>query len=286
MFKTDKKFITEGIIREFENYLYENEKSPGTIEKYVRDTRSFMLYLGENEAVKARVIEYKKLLLNKYAPRSVNAAISSLNAFFDFAGWQSLKVKTVKIQKEIFADKTKELTKNEYFRLLSEAKSKHNERLYYLMQTIGSSGIRVSELRFITCEAVAEGCAVIRMKGKIRRVYLPKALCKMLSGYIRGQKIKSGPVFVTKSGKPLNRSNIWSDMKKLCEKARVPREKVFPHNLRHLFARTYYSLEKDIVRLSDILGHSSMNTTRIYTAETGEVHCRQIQRLGLLYTGA
>jgi len=176
----------------------------------------------------------------------------------------------------------RKLTKAEYERLLTAAKSKHNERLYLLMQTICSTGIRVSELRFITVEAVDRGIAEINCKGKRRQVFLPKELRKMLSQYLRSQKRKSGAVFVTKNGNPLDRSNIWSDMKKLCKSAGVSEKKVFPHNLRHLFARTFYSLQKDVVRLADILGHSSINTTRIYTMETGAVHRRQIERLGLL----
>ena len=188
----------------------------------------------------------------------------------------------MKIQRQIFAERSKELTKAEYERLLTAAKQKKNERLYYLMQTICSSGIRVSELSAITIDAIRARQATIKCKGKMRVVILPKDLCKMLMEYAKGQKISRGPVFVTKTGKPLDRSTIWEMMKALCESSGVDREKVFPHNLRHLFARTYYSIQKDIVRLADILGHSSVNTTRIYTMETGDIHRRQIQGLGLL----
>lgn len=184
--------------------------------------------------------------------------------------------------KKVFTSNDKELTKAEYERLLAAARSKKNERLYLLMQTICSSGIRVSKLKYITVTAIKTGVADINCKGKLRQVFLTKALCKALLNYVREQKIKSGAVFVTKTGRPLDRSNIWSDMKKLCDSAKVSKEKVFPHNLRHLFARTYYTLQKDIVRLADILGHSSVNTTRIYTMETGEIHKKQIERLGLL----
>lgn len=196
--------------------------------------------------------------------------------------WYDLRVKNLKIQKQIFASTDKELTKAEYDRLLQAAKQKKNERLYLLMQTICSTGIRVSEVRYVTVEAVSRGVAEINCKGKRRQVFLPKQLCQILKQYIKEQKTKSGAVFVTKNGNPLDRSNIWSDMKKLCKAANVSEKKVFPHNLRHLFARTYYNLQKDIVRLADILGHSSVNTTRIYTMETGEIHRRQIQKLGLL----
>lgn len=188
----------------------------------------------------------------------------------------------LKIQKQIFAERSKELTKAEYERLLVAARQKKNKRLYYLMQTICSSGIRVSELSAITIEAVKKRKANINCKGKMRIVILPKDLCKILTEYARAQKISNGPIFITKTGKPLDRSTIWKMMKALCESAGVEREKVFPHNLRHLFARTYYSIQKDIVRLADILGHSSVNTTRIYTMETCDTHRRQIQKLGLL----
>jgi len=276
------RIISEESMKNFEIHLMEEEKSDNTIEKYMRDIRFFRGWLGFREADKITVLEYKKELCEKYAPKSVNAAIASLNSFFNFMEWYDLRVKAVKIQKQIFLNKDKELTKAEYERLLTAAKDKKNQRLYYLMQTICSTGIRVSELKFITTDAVRCGQATINCKGKMRIVILPKQLCKMLSGYIKENNIKSGSVFVSKNGKPLDRSNIWSDMKKLCESAGVSKEKVFPHNLRHLFARTYYSLQKDVVRLADILGHSNVNTTRIYTMESGDVHRKQIQKLGLL----
>lgn len=231
---------------------------------------------------KSVVLEYKQYLIENYAPVSVNSMLSSVNSFFEYMSWHDCKVKTLKIQRQIFADTGKELTKLEYEKLLKAAQSRNNERLYLLMQTICSTGIRVSELKYITVEAVANRQALINCKGKMRVVFLPKQLCKILKDYIKLKGIKSGCVFVTKSGKPLSRSNIWADMKKLCECAGVSKDKVYPHNLRHLFARTYYTLQKDIVRLADILGHSSVNTTRIYTMETGEVHRKQIQNLGLL----
>ena len=276
------KKITNILIENFKEYLSNEEKAITTIEKYVHDVLAFMIWLSGSEVTKKVVLEYKQELTEKYAPASVNATISSLNSFFAFNEWYDCKVKTVKIQKKIFASKDKELTKAEYERLLLAAKQKNNQRLYFLMQTICSTGIRVSELRFITVEAVLKGQAYINCKGKMRIVILPKQLCRMLKGYIKETNIKSGSVFVSKNGRPLDRSNIWSDMKKLCESAGISKDKVFPHNLRHLFARTYYSLQKDIVRLADILGHSSVNTTRIYTMESGEVHRKQLQKLGLL----
>ena len=276
------KTITNEIVKSFEQYLYEEEKSDNTCDKYMRDIRVFREWLGGKAVDKSVVLEYKKELCEKYQPASVNSILSSLNALFMYMNWYDLKVKTLKIQRRIFADKEKELTKAEYERLLTVAKNKKNERLYYLMQTIGSTGLRISELKYVTVDAVNAGQATINCKGKIRQIFLPKQLCKMLKSYIKQKKIKSGPVFITKSGKPLDRSTVWKMMKSLCESANVARSKVFPHNFRHLFARTFYSIQKDIVRLADILGHSSVNTTRIYTMESGEVHRRKIERLNLL----
>ncbi len=267
-------------IKNYKEYLIEEEMSRATIDKYIRDITAFCQWINGCSIDKKAVLEYKEYLISSYAPRSVNSILSSLNSLFDYLSWHDCKVKTLKIQKQIFSDKDKELTKAEYMRLLQAAKS--NKRLYHLMQTICSTGLRVSELRYITCEAVAIGQANIHCKGKMRTVILPKQLCKILKGYIKEQHIKSGAVFITKTGKPLDRSNIWSDMKKLCDSAGVARSNVFPHNLRHLFARTFYSLQKDIVRLADILGHSSVNTTRIYTMESGDIHRRQIERMNLL----
>lgn len=274
--------ITKNLIEKFKQYLIEEEKANATLEKYMRDITAFFVWLAGVELDKMTVLRYKEYLTKNYAPASVNSVLSSLNSFFEYNEWHGLKVKMLKIQKQIFAERSKELTKTEYERLLVAAKQKKNERLYYLMQTICSSGIRVSELSAITIEAVKNRKANINCKGKMRVVILPKDLCKMLTEYAKVQKITSGPVFITKTGKPLDRSTIWKMMKALCESAGVDREKVFPHNLRHLFARTYYSIQKDIVRLADILGHSSVNTTRIYTMETCDVHRRQIQQLGLL----
>ena len=274
--------ITTEIIKSFKNYLINEEKATATINKYLHDVSEFQMWLGEQELCKTMVIAYKSYLCEHYAPASVNATLSSLNSFFNFVEWYDLRVKNLKIQKQIFASTDKELTKAEYFRLLQAANQKKNKRLYLLIQTICSTGIRVSELCYITVDAVARGVAEINCKGKRRQVFLPKELCQILKQYIKKEKIKSGAVFVTKNGNPLDRSNIWSDMKKLCEAANVSEKKVFPHNLRHLFARTYYNLQKDIVRLADILGHSNVNTTRIYTIETGDIHRRQIQKLGFL----
>ncbi|MBE6696343.1 MAG: integrase [Ruminococcaceae bacterium] len=274
--------ITKEIVEKFRNYLLAEEKALATLEKYIRDVRAFSAWLGGKCVDKKEILNYKEELCEKYSVASVNSVISALNTFFAFCDWNEFIIKAIKMQRQIFASKEKELTKQEYERLLRTAESKGNERLYLLMQTICSSGIRVSELKYITVESLKKERAEINCKGKRRQVLLPTDLCKMLKAYAERQKIKSGPVFITKTGKPLDRSNIWSDMKKLCREAGVSEKKVFPHNLRHLFARTYYTIPKDIVRLADILGHSSINTTRIYTMENGDVHRRQIQKLGLL----
>lgn len=276
------KTITDETIMGFEQYLYEDEKSDNTIEKYMRDIRFFRQWLGGREIDKSIVIQYKKELCEKYLPASVNSILSSLNSLFIYMKWFDLKIRTLKLQRRIFADKEKELTRAEYERLLTTAKKQGNNRLYYLMQTIGSTGLRISELKFVTVDAVKAGQATINCKGKIRQVFLPKELCKMLKAYIKQQQLKNGSVFITKSGKPLDRSTVWKMLKTLCKSAEVDSSKVFPHNFRHLFARTFYSVRKDIVRLADILGHSNMNTTRIYTMETGEAHRQSIQKLGLL----
>lgn len=274
--------IGEKTVEGFRLRLIEEEKSAATVAKYTADVRAFIAFLKGEEVTKIKVTEYKSMLVERYAPASVNAAIASLNSFFEFLGMQSMKVKSLKIQRRIFADREKELTKEEYGKLLCAAERKGDERIYYIMQTICATGIRVSELKYITVEAIARGGARISCKGKMRVVMIPRRLCRALEKYAKSHKIKKGPVFVTKNGKPVDRSNIWNDMKKLCEEARVSWKKVFPHNLRHLFARTYYSVKKDIVRLADILGHSSVNTARIYTMEAGDVHRRQIEQLGLL----
>ncbi len=276
------KKITDKIIEKFRKYLIDEEKSVATLEKYIRDIRAFRVWLGGEQLCKAKVMEYKEYLIGSYAPASVNSILSSLNSFFDYNNEYGLKVKTLRIQKQIFAKDEKELTKAEYDRLLTAAKAEGNQKLYLLMQTICATGIRVSELKYVTLEAIKSGRADVNMKGKLRVIIIPKDLCKMLKKYAYEQRITSGSIFVTKTGRPLDRTNIWKLMKSLCESAGVDKAKVFPHNLRHLFARTFYSIEKDIVRLADILGHSSVNTTRIYTMETLNICRNQVQRLGLL----
>ena len=267
-------------IERFKSELKLREYSDQTRKRYAEDAARFLMWSG-GQMSRETVAEYKTELEKTHSFGSVNTIISSLNAYFRFIG-SGIRMKHLKHQRAIFSSAERELTKAEYERLLTAAQTKKNERLYLLMQTICSTGIRVSELKFITAEAIRDEYTDVYNKGKERRIYLPRDLCKMLKAYCKQKKISSGPVFVTRNGNPLDRSNIWSDMKSLCKSANVSEKKVFPHNLRHLFARTYYSIQKDIVRLADILGHSSINTTRIYTMESGEVHRRQIQKLGLL----
>lgn len=274
--------ITEKQVRKFTGYLTAGEKTSATIEKYQREALRFADWLAGREANKTLARAYKEELTEKRTPAGVNGAIAALNCLFAFLGLTDCKLRSVKIQRQIFRDETRELSQAEYRRLLSAAKGKQNERLLLVMETICSTGIRVSELKFFTVETVRRGRADVTNKGKTRTVFLPGRLQKVLLKYAKAQKITAGPVFITRGGRPLDRSNIWADMKKLCQAANVAESKVFPHNLRHLFARTYYDLEKDIVRLADILGHASVNTTRIYTMETGEVHRRQLEKMRLV----
>ncbi len=276
------KKISNESVEEFRAHLQNEECAAATTEKYVRDVRAFRAWLRGAELDKNAVLAYKERLIENYAPASVNSILSSLNRFFRFTDRHDCHVKTLKIQRQIFARSDRELTKAEYERLLSAAQKKGNRRLYYLMQTLCSTGIRISELRYIDANAVKTGRAQIRCKGKMRVVILPAPLCKMLRGYMKERGITEGSIFRTRTGNPINRSNVWKMLKALCGSAGVMRDKVFPHNFRHLFARTYYSIQKDVVRLADILGHSSINTTRVYTMESGSVHRRQIQKLGLL----
>lgn len=266
----------------FRQHLICSEKAQATIEKYLRDLKTFLIWKGERELNKELTLQYKSYLMKSYQPASVNSILSSLNSFFTFLERHDCKVKTLRIQKRIFASEDRELTKKEYEKLLDAAWKNKKKRLYYLLQTISSTGIRVSELRAITIEAVRSGKATIYCKGKMRLVILPQMLCRMLQRYCKEEEIEHGAVFITKSGKNLDRSNIWHELKRLSQMAGVAQEKVFPHNFRHLFARTYYAQQRDVVRLADILGHANINTTRIYTMESGKVHQRQLQRMGLL----
>ena len=277
------RIITESIISSFKIFLQNEEKSTNTIEKYIRDVKAFADYTNSLDVTKEMVIEYKnKLISDKYAIRSINSMIASLNSLFVFVGWEDLKVKSIKFQRQIYCPEEKELTKAEYLRLVNTAKQKGNERLNLLIQTICGTGIRVSELQFITVEAVRCGEAVVSLKGKTRSVFIVRDLQKKLLRYAAEQGIKSGSIFITRNGKAMSRTNIWREMKNLCEQANVNPDKVFPHNLRHLFARTFYGIEKDIAKLADILGHSSINTTRIYIITTGNEHRHRMESMRLI----
>ena len=260
----------------FEEYLHREEKSNATVEKYLRDVQCFYTFLGSRPVEKTETLAYKEQLVRQYAPASVNSMLVALNSFLRFCGLESCCVKLLKIQRQIFCRQEKQLTIEEYKRLVQAAKG---TQLSYLLQTICGTGIRVSELQYITVEAVHNGRAVVDCKNKTRVIFIPSLMQKLLLNYIKKTGLQTGPVFIGRNGKPLDRSYIWRLMKGLCEKANVARSKVFPHNLRHLFARTFYSIEKDIVRLADLLGHSSINTTRIYTIEVGDRHLLQMDQV-------
>ena len=278
-----RRILTGNTVQNLEQHLREEEKSKNTIEKYMRDVRAFMAFAGRNEIKKDTVVAYKnKLVSENYAVRSINSMLASLNSLFVFLGWSDCRVKSIKLQRQIYCPEEKELTKAEYTRLVNAAKQKGNERLNLILQMICGTGIRVSELQFITVEAVRCGEAVVSLKGKTRPVFIVKDLQKKLLRYAAKQEIKSGAIFITKTGKPMSRTNIWREMKSLCEQANVNPNKVFPHNLRHLFARVFYGIEKDIAKLADILGHSSIDTTRIYIIATGSEHRRRMENMRMI----
>lgn len=267
----------------FKNYLQGEEKSTVTIEKYMRDVQNFVRFTNSNEINKETVIAYKKELIEKkYAAASINSMMASVNSFLKFLGWQDFCVKGLRIQKKIYCTEDKELSKEEYLRLVDAAKGR--PRLKLLLQTICSTGIRVSEVKYFTVEAIKKGEIFVECKNKNRVVIIPGKLKKLLLHYAKQNYIETGVIFRTKTGKPMNRSNIWAEMKSLCLQAKVKACKVFPHNLRKLFARTFYKSDRDIAKLADVLGHSNINTTRIYIISTGAEHRRQIERLGLVLT--
>ena len=278
----EKKFLDLKIIEEFKKHLILEERSTSTIEKYIRDIKSFADFVNGDEITKETVINYKKYLQENYAVRSVNSMLASINSMFAFLDWHELKVKSIKLQQQIYCPEEKELTKAEYARLCRAAEKKHNERLNLILQTICGTGIRVSELQYITVEAAKQGEAVVNCKSKTRSVFIVKELKQKLLRYAAEQNIKNGIIFVTKTGKAISRTNIWREMKALCAEANVNPQKVFPHNLRHLFARVFYGIEKDIAKLADILGHSSINTTRIHIISTGTEHRMRMENMRLI----
>lgn len=268
----------------YQRYLCEQEKNVATIQPYMHTLTAALEHFGEAIITKAALLTWKEQLSKRYATASINKILATLNGFFAYIGWNHLKMKLLKWQKPMFSDSSKELTRAEYERLIRAAQAKGNKRLALVIQTICATGIRVSELKFITVKAVQEKRVTILNKGKQRVIILTNHLCQVLKKYLKEQKRTQGSVFVTKNGKPLDRSNIWREMKQLCADAAVEPAKVFPHNLRHFFARTYYAQEKDLSRLADILGHTNVNTTRIYTRESGMIHAQQMEKLGLIIT--
>lgn len=276
----DERMITEKTRLDFYRYLVAEEKSRVTIEKYLRDVGAFCRFAGDSPVTKEVVVAYKQQLLERgYAVRSINSMLASINSLLSFLGWQDCRVKSLRIQREAYRPESRELTKAEYFRLLDAARQ---PGLRLVLETICATGIRVAELRFFTVEAMRSGEITVQCKSKVRRILIPGKLRKRLLNFAKKEKIHSGPIFCGRNGKPLDRSRIWALMKSLCAAAGVEKSKVFPHNLRKLFARTFYSQEKDIAKLADVLGHSNINTTRIYIISTGSEHRRQIERLGLI----
>ena len=278
----DRVVINDRQMQAFAEYLKKNEKSAATVEKYTRDVRMFCAFTQGREIDKQAVMEYKAYLGSHYAVASANSMLAALNAFLQFCGAGELCVKRFAMQRRVFCEQEKELTRDEYYRLLDAASKRKNERLCLIIQTICGTGIRVSELQFITVEAVQRGEANVSCKGKNRRILLVSALRKKLMRYAKMQNIRAGSIFVTRNGKPISRVDVWRQMKSLCKQAGVLPSKVFPHNLRHLFARTFYSMDKDIAKLADILGHSSIDTTRIYIVTTSAEHLKKMQSMRLI----
>lgn len=273
--------ITTAMLESFRQELTEGEKSRATIEKYMRDIQSFLEFAEGRSIDKSLVLSYKNSLKENYAMTSANSMLASLNTLMRFNDWHDCCVKQFKIQKKAYCSEEAELTKQEYIHLVKTAESSGNERLSLILQTICATGIRISELEYVTVESLRTGEAIVSCKGKIRTVFLVKELRHKLMEYAEKRGVASGAVFVTRGGNPVNRSNIWREMKALCDAAGVPTTKVFPHNLRHLFARTFYDMEKDISQLADILGHTNINTTRIYIITTGEEHKRKMEGMEL-----
>ena len=279
----DMRTITSAALAAFAQHLQSQERSAGTIEKYMRDIRAFSAFLGGAEVTRERAAAWRDALLEQgRAPVTVNSMTAAANQFFTFQGWEDCKIKALRLQRKLFRDDRRELTREEYERLLAAAHALGRERLALLLETICSTGIRVSEVKYITVEAARAGKAEIALKGKLRTILLPGKLCRKLKKYARAQKTASGEIFLTRSGKSLSRRQIWAEMKRLCKTAGVAPSKVFPHNLRHLFARTFYRVCRDVVKLADVLGHSSVETTRIYLISTGAEHIQILRKMHLI----
>ena len=278
-----RRMITNRKLAEFGQYRREEEYGKATMEKYLREVGYFCRWLENRKVDKKITAEFKSDLQEKgYAPSTINGKLSALNAFFRFAGWEECRVKFLRIQRQIFREQKKELNREEYGRLLKAAKDRKNERLALLMETICGTGIRISEMSYITVEALRRGRAEVVLKGKVRIIFLSEKLCRRLSEYAEKTGIVSGEIFLTGNGRRLSRRQIWREMKGLCQYAGLEEAKVFPHNLRHLFAEEFYRVSGDIVKLADVLGHSSIETTRIYLKTSGKEHTRYLDNMGLL----
>lgn len=279
-----ERTITNEILQDFAAYLAREERAPATMEKYLRAVRQFNAWLGGAAVTKERVLAWRENLLTQQhlSPSTINASLSALNGLFGYLDWADCRARFLKIQRRMFREAARELTRPDYDRLVYAARGMGRERLALTMETICATGVRVSEVRYITVEAARLGRAEIALKGKIRVILIPAKLCRKLLKYAGKQKIVSGEIFLTGNGRGISRRQIWTEMKRLCAFAGVASSKVFPHNLRHLFATAYYRAYKDIAKLADVLGHSSMETTRIYLLSSGTEHQRQLDRLGLV----
>lgn len=277
------KKLRKETIPDFKELLCREEKSPATVEKYLRDVENFRIFLHGKQMTKTAVISFKNFLLNKgYSPRTVNSMMVSLNHYFKLYGYKDLQMKMIRTQRDVYCPNDRELTREEYLRLLNAAKKKKSHRTYLILQTLCSTGMRVSELKQLTVDSLERGEIQVLSKGKSRRVFIVPGLCKQLEKYVKTRRIRTGPIFQTRNGNPINRSDIWKEMKALCEDSGVLPSKVYPHNLRHLFARTFYEIDNDIVRLADVLGHTSVDTTRIYLIDTGDEHRKKMEQLHLI----
>ncbi len=277
-----RRIIDEELLVGYESWLYENEKGKGTIKRYRACLARFVRFLGGKPVSKDLVIRWKEMLKEELSPSTVNGFLAAVNSLLRYAGWEDCVVKFLKVKYRLFCQEEKELTREDYRRLVLAAKAEGNERLALLIQTVCATGIRISELGNITVEAARRKTALADCKGKVRQIFLPAGLCELLLEYAKKRNIHEGMIFITRNGRKLDRSNIWRDMKRTAALAGLGQEKVFPHNLRHLFARSFYSQEKDMLRLADLLGHSSIATTRIYTMESGENHARQLEKMDLI----
>lgn len=271
------------LLQKYIRFLQAEERSSSTIDKYQRDILFFLRSLREPDSItKAAVIAHKEALLRENAMATVNAKLAAVNGFLTFCGLENCRVKPLRLQRKLFRDPSRDLSRDEYHRLLNAAGAQRTPRLALLLETICASGIRVSEVQYITVEAARAGKAEISLKGKIRTILLPSKLSKKLLKYAKKQKIASGEIFLTRRGKGLSRKQIWAEMKALCKQAGVAASKVFPHNLRHLFAKCFFQACHDIARLADVLGHSSVETTRIYLLSSGAEHTKILEQLRLI----